>query len=266
MDQQHDTLIVTPTLGLRTSLKRTVASVKHIGKGRVKHILVAPSKHCFSLRKQFPELEVLEEPSSCKSIYEALNFAFGLYANSYKYCGFINDDDYWLDGFESLFKILDADISVDVVYAKTLYVDKDNKIIGEQSCSSHYHAFYSLLSSGITLFTQQATLSRSKWYADVPLFDTNYALVADTKFWWQIIKKGAKLKYINRVCAAYMVQEGQLSSNTQLQLKEIKQLLAEDRNKIKFIILFHKIIFKIINTPLYIKRYFYLGKMSSPFK
>lgn len=249
-----DILVLTPTLGNRKSIEKTVASVKSIGGERVKHIIIAPQKQVADLKAQFSELEILAEPDNAKGIYPALNYGFRKYAKDYKYMTFINDDDYWLSKFLKLFEILDTDNSIDIVYGKVNYVDEKGEIIGEQTSSSRYKSFKALLKSNIVLFTQQATLMRSEVFLKQNGFDENYKLIADTNFWMQVIDSGSKLKYTNTICAAYTLQTNQLSSNKDLQKQEHQYLFERNGNPDIFITIVEKLIFRISNIKLYIKR------------
>ena len=258
-----DTLVVTATLGDRESLKRTVNSVKEVGRERVKHVIICPLRNCKSVEKRFPDLTVIPEPENCKGIYPALNYGLKKYAKDYKYLTYINDDDYWLPDYKKLFNILDKEQDVDVAYAKTKFVNEENIIIGEQTSTSRYKAFKVLLSQNIVLFTQQATLMKSDLFIKLGGYDESFKLIADSKFWVEAIDAGAKFRYINTCCAAYMIQEGQLSSNKELQNKEHLRLFEstiQPNILSRYIDIF---IFRILNLNIYLKRIFNKGSFKS---
>jgi hypothetical protein len=258
-----DTLVVTATLGDRESLKRTVNSVKEIGGERVKHVIICPLKNCKSVEKIFPDLEIIPEPENCNGIYPALNYGLKKYANDYKYLTYINDDDYWLPNYKDLFSILDKAQNVDVAYGKTDYVNEKNIVIGEQTSSSRYKAFKVLLSQNIVLFTQQATLMKSDLFIKLGGYDESFKLIADSKFWVEAIDSNAKFEYTNTCCAAYTIQEGQLSSNKELQSKEHIRLFEniEKANVLDRYI--EKYIFRFLNLNIYIKRIYNKGSFKS---
>ena len=54
---QKNILVVTPTLGNRPTLKRTVESVKNIGGEQVKYVIIAPSKAIADLRQEYTDIE-----------------------------------------------------------------------------------------------------------------------------------------------------------------------------------------------------------------
>jgi|GEM_PF-677417 len=254
MTKFPDTLVVTATLGSRPSLSRTIESVKKIGGNRVKHVIVAPARACKAIRNQYPHLTVLEEPANCKGIYEALNYGLKAYAKDYKYLTYINDDDFWYPTFQVLFQTMDHH-PVDIVYGRVNFVDAKGRITGEQASSPRYKDFGNLLYKEVILFTQQATLTRSDLFLRLGGFDENFKLVSDTKFWLDAVQSGAKFKYINRICAAYTMQEGQLSANKTLQREEHEQLVLMNEIANPFLVMLDVLFFRLWNIRIYYKRY-----------
>ena len=251
--QRPDTLVVTATLGTRPTLDRTIDSVKKIGGDRVRHVIVAPAKACPALREKYSHLTVIEEPQNCKGIYSALNFGLKSFANDHKYLTYINDDDFWCPGFKELFHAMDHS-NLDIAYGRVNFVDSSGQLIKEQASSPHHKQFGNLLSKGIVLFTQQATLSRSKLFIKLGGFDENYKLVSDTKFWLEALRSNANFKYVNNICANYTIQEGQLSSNKSLQMMEHESLLQSIQPHSKLKPIFSVIAFRAWNFKVYLKR------------
>jgi len=257
-----DTLIVTASLGNRHTIKRTIKTINNIGASRIKHIIIAPKHACNVIQNEYPEIKVISEPANCAGIYPALNHAFKKYAKDYKYLTFINDDDFWLPDFTELFKILDKNHDVDVVYGRVRYVDVNGDFIGEQTSSPRYKAFKALLSKNIVLFTQQATLMKSELFFKLNGFDESFKLVADTHFWLKAIESNSKFYYINRICAAYTIQKGQLSSDGDLQNEEHSCLGLAEFYRYSLIPLFEKWLFRITNFRIYIYRFFKYKRIS----
>jgi GT2 family glycosyltransferase len=249
-----DVLVVTATLGDRNSLEKTIKSVSTIGNTRVFHVIIAPEKKSEYLQNKFPNIKVISEPEKCNGIYEALNFALKKYAQHYKYLAFINDDDYWLPDYVKLIEELDNNPQADAVYGKVCYIDEKDKIIGIQTSSSRYKAFGVLLSKNIILFTQQATLIRSDLFLKIGGFDESFKLIADTNFWLEAINSNAKFLYKDLICAAYMIQQGQLSSNGKLQKEEHMRLSSKIKSKSFLIVVFEKWLFRFSNFNIYINR------------
>ncbi len=257
-------LVVTATLGDRVTLQRTIDSVRSIGGTDVKHILIAPREKIPIIQSIYDDVTCIPEPEGKKGIYSALNYAFQTYGREYRYLTFINDDDYWLPSFRRLIDIMLGDNSLDLIYGRTAYINQNGIKIGSQTSSGRLHSFVSLLRKGIVLFTQQATLIKSDLYFQIGGFDEHYKLVADSKFWAQASLLNIKFKYLNCECAAYMFQDGQLSSDKETQKREHEHLLKEfnyiKANKAE------TLLFRIINIPIYFKRFFkYKGFIKSPF-
>ncbi len=249
-----DILVLTPTLGSRKSLEKTIASVKSVGAERVKHIIITPQKEVNNLKTKFPELEVLAEPDNLKGIYPALNYGFNKYGRDYKYLTFINDDDYWLPDFKKLFNELDIDKALDFVYGKICFIDENETIIKQQASSDQFYSFLSLFCSHIVLFTQQATLLRSELFFQIGGFSEDFKLVSDSKLWIDLSLLKPRFKYISTVCAAYMIQESQLSSNKLLQVQEEIKLLEMYQQINFWRRISDKIIFRLTNVVLYLQR------------
>ena len=217
-------LVLTATLGNRTTLKKTIESVRRIGGDVVKHVIVCPKSSIEYLRETYGDIECLAEPSEKKGIYAALNHGFNTYGRDYQYLTFINDDDYWLDDFRLLIEKIQA--GYDFVYGKVDYiVDAQGCRIKPMACGHRFTDFIPLLYSNVILFTQQATLIKSELFFRLGGFSEKYRLVSDTKFWADLSLLPIKYKYIPKSCAAYTIQDGQLSSDGSLQGKEMKELI-----------------------------------------
>lgn len=248
-------LVITATLGTRETLKKTIESVKDIGGEHVKHIIVAPPIIIPKLQKEYPDLEFLAEPQGKKGIYPAINHGFKTYGHNYKYLTFINDDDFWLPDFKLLIKESQKDI--DFIYGKVNFIlECKKKQIKEMACSKQFKDFIPLLHHNIVLFTQQATLIKSDLFFKLKGFSENYKLVSDTLFWAKLSLLNINFKYIPKACAGYTIQEGQLSSDKNIQQQEMNliiQTVLPKPNLFKIYFAFFK--YRILNIPIYLKRY-----------
>lgn len=251
-----DILVITPTLGCRNSLSKTINSVKTIGENRVFHVIITPQDNFVKLQNLFPSNMVICEPDTCRGIYDALNYAINLFKGQFKYITYINDDDYWLPEFSKLFHYLDSNPLVDIVYAKVKYVDSDNRIIGEQSSFPCANSFVDLLHNDIVIFTQQATLMKSKVFFELGGFDENYKLISDSIFWYRAIINKYNFHYQNIFCASYMIHEGQLSAD-KIKQKVEKEVFLKSVCVNKFNSFYKTIIFRLFNLDVYFKRKFF---------
>lgn len=247
-------LVVTATLGNRNSLQRTIDSTKNIKNCLIKHIIVAPQNIIPKLKEKYPNIDYIAEPQNKRGIYAALNHAFFTYGKGFQYFTFINDDDYWLPQFQILIDQIRQNPELDFVYGKTIYINDENRCIGKQTSANMFKRFIPLLHSSIILLTQQSTLIKSQLFFKIGGFDENYKLVADTKFWATLSLLDIKYKYVNKYCAAYTIQEGQLSSDISTQRNEHSRLLNELPQYPQWIIKQSQFIFRIINFPIYFNR------------
>lgn len=249
----QDILVLTATLGERDTLSRTIETVRNIGGNSVRHIIICPNDKIDFIKNKYGNIDCLAEPPKGKGIYAALNYGFQTYGKEYKYLTFINDDDYWLPDFKELIETIKNDDSLDLVYARVKYVNENNVMIGCQSCCPFFSSFVPLLKYNVMLLTQQATLIKNSLFFKIGGFDETYKLVADTKFWALASMMNVKSKYVNKVCAAYAIQMGQLSSDSKLQNKEHTRLL-EELNCRKSKGAFSLMKYRLYNLPIYYKR------------
>lgn len=248
-------LVVTATLGNRDTLNRTIESVRTIGGDMVRHVIIAPQDRINFIREKW-NIECLAEPADRKGIYAALNYGFYTYGREYDYLTFINDDDYWLPDYRKVIEAIEKDPSLDMVYSKTLYINENNKVIGEQTSSGQFLNFRELFQSGIILLTQQSTLIRSNVFFRIGGFDETYKLVADTKFWMSLSLLKPKFRYLDIFSACYMMQKNQLSKDSETSSKEHQKLLEEFPITNIVLVKLYALKFRLLNLNVYIKRLF----------
>lgn len=244
-------LVITATLGTRPTLSQTIRSVREIGGEDVRHVIVCPQSQIEAIQNRYNGIECLAEPEGKRGIYPALNHGFETFGREHRYLTFINDDDYWRPDFKRLIDAVNMDATLDLVYGKTCYLNENGVQIGVQACSGKFKDFVPLLQKNIVLMTQQATLLKSNLFFKLGGFDESYKLVADTKFWAELSLLDIKYKYIDKVCAAYMIQDGQLSSDQSLQQSESARLLSGLQTKKSGL---SSLQFRLANTATYLKR------------
>lgn len=249
-------LVVTATLGNRNTLQRTIDSVKKIGGNYVKHVIVCPEKEIEILRSKYgDDIEYLSELKGNKGIYAALNHGLRTFGRDYPYMTFINDDDYWLPSFRCLIEEIQK--GYDFVYGKVDYVmENQNGKIRPMACSCQFSDFIPLLKNNIVLFTQQSTLIRSDLFFKLGGFSEKYKLVSDSKFWADLSLMDINYKYVPKICAAYTIQDGQLSSDGSTQEREMSNLISSYSHIPIYRIIWAVIKYRIFNIPIYIRRFF----------
>lgn len=248
-------LVITPTLGNRDTLSKTIESVREIGGDLVKHVIVTPQSQISNIKNKYGNVECLPELEGKKGIYAALNHGFKTYGKDYEYLTFINDDDYWLPNFKLLINTIEE--GYDFVYGKVNFIlENKNGVIKSMTSSNQFKDFIPLLYHGIILFTQQATLIRSNLYFELGGFSEEYKLVSDTKFWADLSLLNIKYKYIPKPCAVYIHQYENLSTlNKELQKLEHNKILEQMP---KYALLKRHLAvlkFRLVNVPVYINRY-----------
>ena len=244
-------LVVTPTMGKRDSIKRTIDSVRKYGGEMVRHVLVCPRDKREKLAAPY-RMECIGEPEGAKGIYPALNYAFKKQGMGYRYITFINDDDYWLPAYTQLIReALDSDSQL--VYGR-ICCEKDGKRV-DVACSGRFCDFAVLLHRGIVLSSQQATLVRPAVFFEVGGFDEHYRLVSDTKLWAQLCVKNVTYHFVDRPCAVYTCQPGQLSEDGILQLQEHRDMLRALPSFSRWVVWRAVARFRFGNLPVYFRRW-----------
>ena len=255
-------LVLTPTLGTRSTLDLTIKNVRRFGQGKCHHVLVAPENAISRLKEKY-YIDILQECADERGIYSALNHGFKTLLDGYDYLTFINDDDYWLSDFSSLIDSITTDVW-DMVYARTCYVDEKGAFLTEQTSCPWFSWFGGLLKrKGIVMLTQQATIIKTSLFRQLAGFDTSISWLPIPNFWLEAsMIPDLKVKYIDKVVAAYCVQEGQLSSDANLQQAENERLLKEYPN-LQRASLSQYLIYRLYNWRIYFRRFF-RGKMTNP--
>jgi len=248
-----DILVVTPTLGTRSTLSRTINSVKQVIGERLFHCIVGPVSSTSWIRDEFDHVHLLDD-SGCSSIYDALNHAIHTYASSFSYFAYINDDDFWLPAYASLVQCLDDCSDITLVYGRTQVHDLNGnfvKILGHYpTCSP----FASLLRFRIPIFTQQSVLCRTADLLQLNGFDTRYSLAADTDLWARWVLSSRPIAHCHKVCSSYCFDGSRLSNNDVLAAAE-GLMLNEAYSKSSFILdIFSLLAFRVYNIPLYLGR------------
>jgi hypothetical protein len=245
-------LILTPTLGTRSTLSRTIQSVREIGKDKVRHIVIAPQDKIAELQNKFPNVEFETETNRAKGIYPQLNDGFFKYGRDCDYLGWINDDDWWLPDFEKLIEAAEKNLDLDIVYGNSILY-KNDKILKKYPTLRWFNLFYILFQSGIAMLTQQSTLLKSDRFFEIGGLSEKYKLVSDAKLWIDLCRLKPKFKYINSDCATFSLDDGRLSSDKNRGKEEIEFLNKEYPSVNPVIKIFARKLFKIANPSFFKK-------------
>ena len=257
--KQRKVLILTPTLGERETLAKTVDSVRHIRAllpGRVDHRIVTGKSKVDKLAAMYPDVQVVEEPVG-GNIYTAINSGLMVNSEEYYYLGYINDDDYLLPDFTNLIDALDEDCELDFVYSKTDRINLEGEYVETIPWFPLIRAFIPLLAHGIPLFTQQSTLIKRGMFLELNGFDASYKLAADTEFWCRLLMSGCTSEFVNKRTAAYRFHDSNLSFQIPgLQARETMRLRESLGVKKTTMSLLYLSIFRLFNCNVYLNRIF----------
>lgn len=252
-------LVLTPTLGLRSSLHQTIESVYQHGVPGVHHFLVGPPERLAPFQELYPWIDVLPQPSPCNGVYGALNYALSSLGDKYSYFCYLNDDDCWASGFDLLLSSVISDPSLDLVYGRTAFV-ADNRIVRKGAFFPFPSLYSSLARRGVPLFTQQSLVVRTSCVMSSGGFPEAYPLSADTRLWGQIIDSGAKVMAVRAICSYYSLDGHRLSTTRELLDIEASVNRRMSGTPLRQLIYdFGAIcLYRIWNLPIYLRR---LGKL-----
>lgn len=248
----QDTLVLTPTLGKRETLKNAITSVRRIGGTRVKHILVGPSVSLLYWQKIYPWIEICDQPKEQKGVYAALNYGLFKHGMAFKYFAYINDDDYWLDDFRFLFLCMDKSNKIEGCYGRVIYTANRRPV--KKGPYFPFASFYVPLHRlGVPLFTQQSLILKTTLLLSHNGFNESKPLSADSDLWARIVSSNARLEGVNRFCSCYEFEGDRLSLDPQLQHVDTK--FNNTSRGLRFFIDFcFLLIYRLFNIPLYLSR------------
>jgi hypothetical protein len=248
-----DILVVTPTLGKRSQVTRTIQSVASIGGSRVFHCIVGPTKYTKWIKESHPNVYLLDD-EGCHSIYEALNLAVFSLASKFKYFAYINDDDYWESGFSQLIRLLDTFPNLTLVYGRTRVVDLLGNFIKMIPHFPFPWCFRSLLKFLAVMFTQQSVLCRTSDLIELKAFDQSYRLYADSDLFARWIESGRRVGSCSAICSSYCYEGQRLSNNTLDVIADLRMLRLNHGRVILPQDLLIFLIFRCYNTLEYSTR------------
>jgi GT2 family glycosyltransferase len=225
MNKSFKILIVTPTLGTRLTLRETCKSVRDFGGGRVHHVITCPLMAIDEVSTMVSGVDIIEE-GGC-GVYGAVNHILKERAADYEWVGYINDDDYWLPGMDAMIDLAVTDHGNDIVYGRYLLVDQDAKPLMIASGSARYKSIPILAARKLYAFSQQCALTRSELFLSLRGFDESFHIFADNDFWIRAILGGARCRFLNKLCAAFRMQPGQLSADLGKMDSEWRRMVSQ---------------------------------------
>lgn len=248
-----DILVVTPTLGLRPQVARTILSVRNISGPRSYHCIVGPIAQTQWIKDLFPHVHLLDD-AGCDGIYDALNRALFTYAHKYELFSYINDDDFWLPGYQQLIRIMDASRQISLVYGRTMILGPGSTF---QKIAAHFpfpRIFIPLIRHSIPIFTQQAVLCRTEALLSLHGFDTKYRLCADSDLFARFFTNHYLAVSTNSICAAYTFGNDRLSSDTRLLLADKARFKRVFPPRWSLLEILYITCFRLYNLPEYLGR------------
>lgn len=250
-----DILVVTPTLGSRSSVSQTIETVQLVGGSRVFHCIVGPLARIMWIQSMYPHIHLLDD-RGCNGIYSALNFAISSFSQKYQYFAYINDDDYWLPGFKELVSRLDTSSSLSLIYGRTRFVTSNGRYIKTISSFPYPRCFKSLMKFNVPIFTQQSVLCRLSDLIELGGFDEMYRILADSELFLRWIESGRKVASASVVCSCYCFEGDRLSNDRSSASSDLVRLQGMHALTISLSDLLVLMAFRLYNTLGYLSNVF----------
>lgn len=213
-------------------------------------------------QEKYPKIiKPILEPENMYSKYGTRAFPVVFNKAVGEYIALCEGDDYWIDNFklQKQYDILENNDEIKGVHTKTLYIDKDNKIIGESDRvkKGFETVDYKYLAQQNTIHTPSFMFSKE--VVDDNLFEMmNSAPVGDLVIFLKTSLHG-KITYIDKTMSAYRRGSG-ITNNwnrdkTHLNILKIYDLFDLKYDELKTItnISRHFYYFKL--TQIYIEQY-----------
>lgn len=252
-------LVVTPTLGKRKSILRTIESVIQVIDSDCSHVVVGPADHLKWICELYPHIIIVDDYGS-KGIYEALNLALSQLGSRYEYFAYINDDDYWLHSFSHLIDHIKHDQTFSMIAGRVFLFKSPPGKYYRSSFFPFSFAFPILYKIGCPFLTQQAIIFRVSDVISLGGFDPKYPISADSEMISSIITSNGTVKLVNECVACYDISECDRLS-TSIGLISIDKSASSEQSLAHIVIgkLF-LLMFRLYNLPLYLRRH--LGRKS----
>lgn len=214
-------LVVTPTLGNRASLVKTIESVSSYP--NVHHVLTCPCSSIKKVREYSGNRLTIIPERRAEGVYSAVNDILLNVDHSFDWITYINDDDYWLPGMSRLIDCA-SQTDAELLYGRVNFVDINDRTLASSTTTRFYRMYPYLAARGIYLFTQQAVLLKPTVFKRFNGFDEYYKIQGDNDLWIRMINDGVKCEFVNQICAAYRMHSEQLSASN-VGLAERKRML-----------------------------------------
>lgn len=214
--------IISPSYNQGAFIENAIKSVMNQGFDNFEHIIVdgGSTDNTIDILNQYPHLKWISEKDNGQS--DAINKGFNLASGDI--IGWLNTDEYYLEGtFDKIIKVLDNN-KIDAVYGDIYFVDKNNKISQLKKSIvpiKWMSLFYCYIPSASFFFKRNIIDNGIR-------IDNNMHICMDKDFFANIMYENYEFKYIPSVLTAFTWHDNNKSIDT----KEIKKIRREEGLKI----------------------------------
>jgi hypothetical protein len=249
-------LVVTPTLGESSHLDQTVRQVASLPNS-IEHVLSAPARQVAMLQERFPGTQVVADFGKSGGLYGALNAALEAVTGGWGWFTYINDDDFLLPGFGEMAQLhMRRPNHEGIAYGDVEVIREDGSVISRVTTERNPAWIPALLHQGISPLMQQGMLIQRETMARLGRFDIRYRLCADLDLWLRAYTAGYRFRHYPLPVARFRLRSGQLSSNTELTIREQDEIVGRllPVKTAATLGLIARIRYRVCNLPRYVQR------------
>lgn len=209
--------VITVTYNAKAVLETTIQNILAQDSANIEHIIIDGGSTDGTLeviRKYEPHLACwISEPD--KGLYDAMNK--GLQKATGNYVWFINAGDliHSPDTVSKMAEGLNPESLPDVIYGETALIDKEGKQVGMRRLKAPERLNWKSFRWGMLVCHQAFLVKREI----APLYDLNYALVADYDWCIKCLKKARDVRNTHLILADFL-EDGISSRRRKASLKE----------------------------------------------
>jgi hypothetical protein len=226
------------------------------------HIVVGPERNREDVLRVFGSLHsiFLAERAGTRGVFDAVaqGYEYGLRCLAPTHLSYINADDLLQLGFLNAVSCCRLGIP-QLITGEVNWIGEKGQIFGRVPRWPWRMLASALFEAGIPAFTQQGAILSAEAWRFSRGFDPSYRYIADSVLWHKLLKDNAIVRvHVPDLVASYRMRSGQLSANRAAVTEENRRWVLSIKNteENQGVKLVAKIAMRIVNMPIYVRRFF----------